>query len=543
MIRDKYNVLSKKTRPCRKLFIAIAGFLMTLVVLPASAIGQSPEVIRGKVCELAYFEDGCASGAPGIEGVMVSNQRDVVLTDQDGYYELPVEEEMVVFVSKPSIYNYPVDEQNLPVFYYIHQPDGSPELLEFAGLEPTGPLPESVDFALVPAEKQDEFTAVVFGDPQPRDHTELSYYRDSIVPELGALNADMTFVLGDIMFDDLSLFGRYNQIMSTIGMPVFNIVGNHDLNFDAGQFDSDPNRFSRETYKSYYGPAYYSFAHGDVHFIIMDNMDYQGLSEETGRAQYVGYLDERHLLWVENTLSYVPEDNLIVLMSHIPLYGMEHDRGNINTLNREELFGLLENYDNVLYLGGHRHLTYQHFLGEEFGRNNPNPVHHVAATAASGSWWSGPLDKSGVPVSTQQDGVPKGYHLFSFHGNSYTELYKAAGKPWDYQMRIESPGGRIETGELDDTDLMVNVFNGSERSQVRYRINDGGWIEMERLETAYSPFFTELYKDYRRNATPTNHIWSAPMPELPAGSHRITVWTRDMYGQEFTQTKVVEVVD
>ncbi|MCC5907803.1 MAG: calcineurin-like phosphoesterase family protein [Balneolaceae bacterium] len=527
------------------MFIKRVYIIQVLIFILAYSTAYScpveTENIRGKVCDQAYFEDGCPADAPGIEGVMVSNQREVVLTDQNGYFELPIEEEMVVYVSKPADYEYPVDDQNLPVFYYIHQPDGSPEFLEFAGLEPTGSLPESVDFALVPSEVQTEFTAVVFGDPQPRDHTELSWYRDDVVSELATVDADMTMVLGDIMFDDLTLFGRYNQIMSTVGMPVFNIVGNHDLNFDADQLDPDPNRFARETYKSYYGPTYYSFGHGDVHFIVMDNMDYQGRSEETGRAQYVGYLDETHLAWMENTLSHVPEDQLIVLMSHIPLYGMEHERGNINTLNREDLFALLESYDDVLYLGGHRHLTYQHFLGEEFGRTNPNPIHHVAATAACGSWWSGPVQKNGVPVTTQQDGVPNGYHLFTFNGNTYTERYKAAGLPAEYQMRIESPAGSIATEELEETDLMVNVFNGSERSEVRYQINGGDWVEMEREEVAYSPFFTELYADYQRSATPTNHIWSAPMPDLSEGVHRITAWTRDMYGQEFTQTKVVEV--
>ena len=520
-----------------------AFLLLVLSFLPVIVLAQSSQTVQGKVCEQAYFDGVCDPDQPGIEGVMVSNQREVVLTDENGTYELPIDEEMVVFVSKPADYDYLLDRENIPQFYYIHQPEGSPGILEFSGLEPTGPLPESVDFALVPAEKQTDFTTVVFGDPQPRNHTELSYYRDDVVYELAETDADMTLVLGDIMFDDLSLFSRYNQIMSTIGMPVFNIVGNHDINFDADQVDPDPNRFARETYKSYYGPTYFSFEHGDVHFIAMDNMDYQGRSEETGRAIYEGYLTQTHLEWIENTLAHVPEDKLIVLISHIPLYGMEHDRGNINTLNREELFVLLEDYDDVLYLGGHRHLTYQHFLGEEFGRYNPNPIHHIAATAACGSWWSGPVQKNGVPVTTQQDGVPNGYHLLTFSGNTYTERYKAAGLPADYQMRIESPGGSIASENLDETDLMVNVFNGSERSEVRYQVNGGDWVEMEREEIAYSPFFTELYADYQRNATPTNHIWSAPMPDLPEGVHRITAWTRDMYGQEFTLTKVVEVYE
>lgn len=477
----------------------------------------------------------------GIEGVMVSNQREVVLTDVNGYYKIPIEEEMIVFITKPAGYELPLDDENLPQFYYVHQPDGSPEFMEFSGLESTGPLPESVDFALIPSKKNTKFTAIAFGDPQPRDHTELSYYRDDVVSELAGVDADLTLVLGDIMFDDLSLFERYNRIMTTLEMPVFNIIGNHDLNFDADQLYSDPNRFARETFKSYYGPTYYSFDYGDVHFIVMDNVDYMGRSEETGRASYRGFLSDTHLGWLENNLSYVSEDKLIVLLSHIPLYGMEHDRGNINTVNRKELFELLENYDEVLYLGGHRHLTYHHFLGEEFGRSNPNPIHHIATTAACGSWWSGPFQKNGVPVSTQQDGVPNGYHIFTFNGNAYTENYKAVGMDPDFQMRIESPTGIISADEIKETSLLVNVFNGSEKSEVRYKLNEGSWKEMERLDVAYSPFFSKLYTDYQRSATPTNHIWSADLPELNIGTHKITTWTRDMYGQEFTETKVIEI--
>lgn len=525
-----------------KIFL-VAGFFFFPTTKVASAQSSSTEVIQGRVCENVYYDmnSGCASDAVGLEGIMVSNQREVVLTDENGFYELPVGDGGIIFISKPAEYQYVLDNENLPVFYHLHQPNGSPDLLEYPGMESSDLTQKTVDFALVQSEKQDEFTAVIFGDPQPRDHTELSYFRDDIISELTGVDADFTMVLGDIMYDDLSFFNRYNQLMASLEMPVFNVLGNHDMNYDADQFDSNPNRFSRETYKSFYGPAYYSFEHGDVHFIVMDNINYMGRSEETGRPQYEGYLDQTHLEWIKNNLEFVPEDKLIVLASHLPLYGMEHDRGNINTLNRAELFELLEDYDNVLYLGGHRHLTYQHFLGEEFGRYNPGEIHHITLTAACGSWWSGPLKKNGVPVSTQQDGVPNGYHLFKFNGNNYTELYKAAGKPDNYQMRIESPGSSVLTADLIDADILVNVFNGSERSEVRYRINDGEWSEMKRQEIAYSPFFKELFSDYSRSATPTNHIWSVPMPDVTPGVYRIDVWTRDMYGQEFEQSKVIEV--
>lgn len=38
-------------------------------------------------------------------------------------------------------------------------------------------------------EKKDSFTALAFGDPQPRDDRERSYFRDDIVPELADTDA------------------------------------------------------------------------------------------------------------------------------------------------------------------------------------------------------------------------------------------------------------------------------------------------------------------------------------------------------------------
>jgi hypothetical protein len=52
------------------------------------------------------------------------------------------------------------------------------------------------------------------------------------------------------MFDDLSLYGRYNRIIGQIGIPWWNIGGNHDLNFEAPD-----SRYSRETYKRVFGAS------------------------------------------------------------------------------------------------------------------------------------------------------------------------------------------------------------------------------------------------------------------------------------------------
>ena len=109
----------------------------------------------------------------GIAEVPVSNGSEVTLTDADGRYSLPVDEDTIVFVVKPRGWMTPVrDEDNIPQFYYIHKPAGSPKL-RFAGVPPTGPLPKAVDFALYPQEEGDRFRILCMGDPQPRNIEEV----------------------------------------------------------------------------------------------------------------------------------------------------------------------------------------------------------------------------------------------------------------------------------------------------------------------------------------------------------------------------------
>jgi hypothetical protein len=62
---------------------------------------------------------------------------------------------------------------------------------------------------------------------------------------LTGIEAAFGITAGDIMFDDLSLYGRYNRIIGQIGLPWWNVDGNHDLNFE-----SPSARYCRETYNT-----------------------------------------------------------------------------------------------------------------------------------------------------------------------------------------------------------------------------------------------------------------------------------------------------
>ena len=116
-------------------------------------------------------------------------------------------------------------------------------------------------------DEPDTFEVLVFGDPQPRNDKEIGYIRDDVVAEVITTKAKLGIAMGDIMYDDLSLFDRYNSVISQIGIPFYNVPGNHDRNYDASD-----DAHSLETFKYYFGPAYYSFEYGKVHFIILDDV-------------------------------------------------------------------------------------------------------------------------------------------------------------------------------------------------------------------------------------------------------------------------------
>jgi len=142
--------------------------------------------LKAETAEGIVFEDINGNGVQdegesGIAGVRVSNGDDVVQTQANGFYELKIDEEAIIFISKPRGYVTPLNKHKLPQFYYIHQPAGSPEGLRFPGIEPTGALPETINFGLQKRDEPRKFEAILLADTQPETDAELSYIRDDVV--------------------------------------------------------------------------------------------------------------------------------------------------------------------------------------------------------------------------------------------------------------------------------------------------------------------------------------------------------------------------
>lgn len=588
---------------------------------------------------------------------MVSNGKEVVLTNHRGKYKFKKKfyrDDMNIFVSKPACYDLPVDENNVPQFYYIHKQYGSSKELVFGGLPATGKPPKRINFPLIKNECNDKFSVAIAGDPQPYSNIEVGYVRDTIAKELAdRKDIEAIIVEGDVMGDDMGLLPRFLNNLSAANALQYLVVGNHDIDFDA---DTDAD--SSDTFRNIWGPNYYSFTIGKVHFVTLDNTTYPcSATDPDGKADdrwsfcdtgktYNGRIPEMQLQWLENDLKYIPEDYLIVISYHIPTVSFidqeayKHSEDNAKRLY--EILGYeLENGEwtqgrPALALSGHTHTNEQLRPGELYegwtktSHNFPMPFPQIIAGAVAGSWWSGDFNDGQIPESYQRLGSPKGYYLLSFDGNQYVDEFKASGKPIEQQMSLSfnSPDFRdwfsvlsnwhfdtsetkseippvssnnlgdnkmLRPSDLAETNLIINVWNGSRDSEVWVQFDNLDPVLAERtqkgegegmLETldpfalrrqlsvlryalkstetdenevwnaelgdrsdGFELFNASMFMAGSQQPLPdwtwtdqSSHIWTTPVPEeLADGIHRVVVYTMDIHEHKYKESMLFEV--
>ncbi|MDR2057085.1 MAG: calcineurin-like phosphoesterase family protein [Dysgonamonadaceae bacterium] len=480
----------------------------------------------------------------GIAQVAVSNGVEVSLTDALGKYRLPIDSDRIVFVIKPAGYQLALDEFNLSRSYYIHKPAGSPDSF-YKGVKPTGPLPSSVDFALYKYDETESFTALLFGDTQPYNEQEVKYLTKGIVSETRNIQGvSFGITLGDLVGDRLDLHLPYKQAIKQIGIPWYNVMGNHDMNYDV-----EEDRFSDETFEAHFGPNNYSFNYGKVHFIVLDDILYP--HPLTGKG-YWGGLRNDQLAFVRNDLACVPHDRLIIVSMHIPLIDSEGEEA-FRDADRQELYKILKDYPNVLFLSAHTHVQMQHIIGKKQGVDREKPIYEYNVGATCGDWYSGIWNENGLPVSTMRDGTPVGYAFLKIDGNQYVLDYKTLGKPDDYQIALYHPK-TVPFKHATSASIYANFFMGSPEDTLEYRIDDGAWMKMQRIEE-FDPAYYRYVQDWdylehlvpgRRPSNPVvcTHLWkSRILTALPVGEHRIEVRAKDRFKRIHTATSVYKIED
>ena len=485
-------------------------------------------------------------GEDGIANVCVSNGEMVVVTDSDGYYELPVDNDTIIFVIKPRDWMTPVNQDQLPQFYYIHKPDGSPEQ-KYSGVAPTGPLPDQVNFPLYSRQEPEQFSVIFFADPQPHTMLEVDYVARDVVEELIGTDASFGVTLGDIVGDNLDLFEPLNAVIGQIGIPWYNVIGNHDLNFDPPD-----NNNTTETFQRVYGPPEYAFQYGKVHFITFNSTYWLG-------EKYIGKITDRQVEFIRNYLKHVSSEDLVVLMMHIPLVHDDDQVPGHAIENPEVLYPLLAEFPHTFSISGHWHNQAHYFIDREQGWLQDKPHHHLVQVTVGGSWWSGHVDEFDIPHATMDDGRPNGYNIISFDGNQYRIRYKGARKPAEHQMNIYTPA-EVSRAYAGDVEVIANIFSGSQKSVIKMRIKDkGDWIPMERFidkDPNYARLLTlnDTIPEHMGKNIPNFYdhgewkslysLWKAKMPgALEKGTYIIEVESIDMFDQVDRGYRLIRITD
>ena len=437
-----------------------------------------------------------------VAGVVVSDGLNIVVTDEKGRFEMDTDQDSrFVFVSTPSGYISSTLEGKTLFYKEIRNKT------------------KSYDFVLQKNSKNDKnHNVIVIADPQISERSELadlSKQSDDITEFVAQMDGDYTFgiCLGDIVGWDHSIYPEYNKIMGRAGIDYRYVIGNHDMTNWGRSFET-----SMKNYGDMYGPAWYSFNVGDVHYVVMNDNFYVGRD-----YFYIGYLDERQLSWLEKDLSYVKKGSRVVVCMHIQTTNDKSDRDAFqygiigdNLCNKPALYSMLEPYKATI-LSGHSHTADYEQISEN--------IFEMNIAGFCGAWWCGEVCI---------DGAPAGYKVLDMNGSDIKWIYKGCGHPLDYQVKVY-----VDTPDYPG-EVIANVWDFDPAWTVEY-FEDGVKVcDMQRFK-AQDILAKELYKDpstLKRSwvwAIPTENMFRAP---ISAEAKKLEVRVTDRFGRVYT--KVIE---
>jgi hypothetical protein len=350
-----------------------------------------------------------------------------------------------------------------------------------------------------------EHQFIIWADPQVKHEKDVEKMMSQTVPDVqkwvasaaqGSLLHGIT--VGDIVWDELKVFADYNRAVEKMGIPFFQCLGNHDMDYNKGGDEA-----SDDTFQKTYGPTYYSFNRGQVHYVVMDDVRYLGKDRE-----YDGHISAQQLDWLKKDLSYVSKDKLIILCVHIPIHN--------GIKNNAEIYAVLEDR-KVHIMSGHTHYHRNVIKGNIFEHNHGT---------VCGAWWTGPICG---------DGTPCGYGVYTVKGNELSWHYKATGEDKNYQMKLYVTGS-TETHK----ELQVNIWNYDPEWKTEYWVDGESRGSLEQITTfdplAYSTLLGPELPKPRGFAEPrkTEHMFRAL---IPVAAKEIRVVATDRFGKQFSSTE------
>lgn len=287
----------------------IISVLCVAVIAAAAAVVSLAATAKGTIVG-TVTENG--TNAP-VAGVSVTDGRNVVKTDDNGKYEITVwRKSHFIAITIPS--GYETDS------YYI----------------PFDKSKESYDFSLDKSSStsQTEHCFLQISDTEIGENGTGEWL--DAVKELVKENKPAFLIhTGDICYEAGLKKHIEEMNTDTMGCTVKYVIGNHDY---------VDGKYGEELYESLYGPVWYSFDVGNVHYVVT--------SFQTGSDYKSFYNKNDRWKWLKNDLENVDSNMKVVMFNHTKSPSDDY----VLSFGREELD--LKKHNLIAWVYGHYHYNY-----------------------------------------------------------------------------------------------------------------------------------------------------------------------------------------
>jgi hypothetical protein len=229
--------------------------------------------------------------------------------------------------------------------------------------------------------------------------------------KIAASKPEFAIMGGDHVFDALGVnqaranmvFDLYTSTAKSLGMPLYNTIGNHDafgVLAGSGIAPTDPS-YGKKMYEDRMGKTYYSFDRKGYHFVVLDSI--QPMPDRLWEAR----IDDAQLDWLRRDLKALAPGTPVIGVVHCPIVtafgtyaAMVAAQQKYNTLtvaNSAEVLEVLASARVLAVLQGHTHIN-------ELVKYNG--IRFITSGAVCGNWWKG-----------SRMGTPEGYSVINVHAD------------------------------------------------------------------------------------------------------------------------------
>ncbi|MCS7252888.1 MAG: metallophosphoesterase N-terminal domain-containing protein [Armatimonadota bacterium] len=427
-------------------YIVVLSMALWLYNLSSLATCAS---VTGRVFEDANGNGTYDDGEAAIAGVIVTDGRKVTVTDAHGHYKLTCDQSTR--------------------FIYITQPTGwkaTQGWFKRLSANEKGDAAK-IDFPMVKQKQQMPFFFIHITDVHiASPATAMSLHR--LLTEIDGAQVKPSFIVitgdlvaaGDAVPESTArhLFELYKGACEGIILPVYHVVGNHDLvsvNFKGnGTVDTFSEAYGKGMFEMLLSPRYYGFEHAGIHFLSLD------LHPIHDGRQAIG-LDVGQIEWLRQYARCLKGGTKLIMFAHVPITRIPAEQAIL-------LLGMFSHCKLLSIHSGDEHRVFSIDFGS---------WRQFISGALSGSWWTGP----------NPDGYPQGYSIVCVEDAKVDVRYVPAWRrlapiPVEPPVTVAYGGFNMIPTYSGVQRLLVQTLRiHTDAKSVRARIGFGKWTELRKV--------------------------------------------------------------